>query len=114
MPAKKNVSAAVVRDWVRANPEGLPPVGKRGRLHPEQVTAFHKANPGQRYEVGKRDVPTITVTVPGTDKNGKSRPRKRTLPVSEVRTLAGEAAGERGRLSPEALTKAAEALASQQ
>lgn len=115
MASRKAVGADAVRAWfAEAQPEGVRAPGKRGRLHPETIEAFEKANPNRRYVVGtaSQSVPTVTVVVPGTDKNGKSRPRKRTLPVSEVRALAGVEA-QRGRLPQEALTKAGEALASQ-
>jgi hypothetical protein len=121
MATRKPVGADTVREWA-VTPEGTAALnaaearfpGKRGRLHPSTVEVFHAENPKSRYVVGtaSQSVPTVTVVIPGTDKNGRNRPRKRVLPVSEVRALAGVEA-QRGRLPQEALTKAGEALASQ-
>lgn len=100
--ARKNVSAATVRTWAKEN--GIP-VGKRGRLNPEAVEAFHKANKRMRYEVGAAEHRTITVEVPSKDSKGRNIKRKRTLTLPEARALIG-VEGKRGRISKAALVEA--------
>jgi len=106
--SKRNVTkvpASTVRAWARANVESIPEGARaglgetaRGRLHPEIVKAFTAANPGQTYETGAAETPTVEV--PAFNKKGNRTGRTVSLPRSEVRALVG-AAG-KGRI-PEAL-----------
>lgn len=100
--ARKNVSAATVRTW--AAEQGIA-VGKRGRLNPAAVEAFHKANKGLKYEPRVAEHRTITVEVPGKDSRGRNIKRKRTLTLPEARALIG-VEGKRGRISKAALVEA--------
>jgi hypothetical protein len=83
------------------------PQGKgRGRLNPAFVAAFLDANPGTTYaeKVAEVKMVEVPLTSPKT-----GRPIKPvSLPISEVRTLAG-VAGKKGRLSQADLTAAAKA-----
>lgn len=114
MAKRTPVSASAVRAWFsEAQPEGVRAPGSRGRLHPETVEAFEKANPGKTYVLGTQDASKVTLTVTGTNKRGHKTSRKVEVPVSEARALAGEAAGRKGRLSEAAVAAASEALSAQ-
>lgn len=106
MAARKNVPAAQVRAWfAEAAPKGVPAPGKRGRLHPETVEAFHKANPRLRYDVASEaEKPTITVPVVTLDKSGRKRTVKRTITTEEARNALGHPKGRRGRFSHDILS----------
>lgn len=107
MASKKNVPAKAVREWfATATPEGVPAPGSRGRLHPETVKAFHKANPRLRYETGVAEKATITVKVQKVDSNGRKSMRPVTITTAEARAALGHAPGKRGRISKDALSAA--------
>lgn len=108
MASRKNVPASTVRAWAAENGVAT---GSRGRLHPDVTEAFHKANPRLRYEPKIAEAPTVTVKVPTTDKRGRNRTKAMTIPATEARSLAGDLAGKRGRLSEAAVERVAEALA---
>lgn len=87
----------------------------RGRLHPALVQAFLDANPGTTYDQKGANAQPKTVEVPRvkTDAKGRKRALKPvTLPIAEVRALAG-VSGKRGRLSSTDLARAGEALVAQ-
>lgn len=92
MSTRKNVPAARVRAWfAEANPAGVPVPGSRGRLHPDTIEAFHKANKGLRYETGVAEAPTIEVPgVVSLDKAGRKVTKTVTLTTKEARTLLGD------------------------
>lgn len=120
--SRKNVSAAEVRAWAVENLSSIPEEGHksvlgaagdgskvRGRLHPEVIKAFHKANKGKVYETASdAEKPTVTVRITGKDKNGRNRPVTETLLTSEARALLGET-GKKGRFNMTALTAAVQA-----
>lgn len=101
MAARKNVPAAQVRSWFNeAKPEGVPAPGKRGRLHPSTIAAFHKANPRLRYETASEaEKPTITVPVTTLDKAGRKRTTQVTLTTEAARAALGHPKGKRGRFN---------------
>lgn len=101
MATRKNVPASEVRNWFAANtPEGVPAPGSRGRLHPDTIAAFHKANPRLRYETASEaEKPTITVPVTGLDKVGRKTTRQVTLTTEAARAALGHPAGKRGRFN---------------
>lgn len=106
--ARKNVPASTVRSWfAEAQPEGVPAPGSRGRLHPETIEAFHKANKGLRYETASEaEKPTITVKVPAKDKRGRNITKTMTVTTEYARTLLGHDKGKRGRFNRDALVSA--------
>lgn len=106
MAARKNVPAAQVRAWfAEVAPKGVPAPGKRGRLHPDTVEAFHKANPRLRYETASEaEKPTITVPVVTLDKAGRKRTAQRTITTEAAREAMGHPKGRRGRFSREDLS----------
>ena len=104
MAARKNVSASTVRNWFAGLApearEGVPTPGSRGRLHPNTVAAFHKANPRMRYETASEaEKPTITVPVTGLDKAGRKTTRQVTLTTEAARSALGHLPGKRGRFN---------------
>ena len=101
MATRKNVPAAEVRNWFNeAKPEGVPAPGSRGRLHPDTIAAFHKANPRLRYETASEaEKPTITVPVTGLDKAGRKTTRQVTLTTEAARAALGHPKGQRGRFN---------------
>jgi hypothetical protein len=105
-----------VREWFAGldpKPEGVTAPGSRGRLAPSLIEAFAKANPREKYSQGTKDANTVSLRVTKTAKSGKTRKVNVDVPVEEARTLAGDLAGKRGRLSAAALTAAADALSAQ-
>ncbi len=122
MATRKNVSAATVRAWAKDNLASIPEVGHasvmgkdgtgervRGRLHPEVIAAFKKANKSMTYETASdAERPTVTVTIKGTDSKGRARSIKRTLLTTEARALLGQT-GKKGRFNMAALTEAVQA-----
>ena len=114
--AKKMIAAsgAEVRAYFAENPKALPEGAKfkadgRGRLSVAVQEAFTKAT-GKTYVVGHRDENSVSLVLP-KEVTGKSRNGKVEVSVSRARALAGEAAGERGILSAEAVKAAGIALA---
>lgn len=101
MASKKNVPAKTVREWfATATPEGVPAPGSRGRLHPDTIAAFHKANPRMRYETASvAEQATITVPVVSLDKAGRKRTEQRTITTTEARQMLGHPDGKRGRFN---------------
>jgi hypothetical protein len=109
MATRKNVPASTVRSWfAEAKPEGVPAPGSRGRLHPDTIAAFHKANPRLRYETAS-EAEKPTVTVPGVvslDKAGRKVSKTVTLTTEQARAALGHPAGKRGRFSKDTLALA--------
>lgn len=101
MATRKNVPASQVRSWfTEAQPQGVPAPGTRGRLHPDTIAAFHKANPRLRYETASEaEKPTITVPVTGLDKAGRKVTRQVTLTTEAARAALGHPSGKRGRFN---------------
>lgn len=98
MASRKNVPAASVRSWFaglgEAEQASMPRPGSRGRLHPDTIAAFHKANPRMRYETGAAEAPTIEVPgVVSLDKAGRKVTKTVTLTTSEARALLGHTQG---------------------
>lgn len=120
MATRKNVPAAAVRAWFAANtPAGVPAPGSRGRLHPDTIAAFHKANPRSKYETASEaEVPSYEVAVVTLDKNGRKTTVKRNITNVAARTLLGQvsknAKGEdvltRGRMNHGLLSEALSAV----
>lgn len=115
--SKKNVSAAVVREWARQNIDLIPEAARaglgenaRGRLHPEIRTAFAKANKGKAYEPKVAESPTLTVPVTTLDKAGRKTTVKRTLTTAEARTALGQPTSKRGRIPMGVLSEALSAV----
>jgi hypothetical protein len=108
MASRKNVPAATVRAWFKeAQPEGVPAPGSRGRLHPDTIAAFHKANKGLRYETASEaEKPTITVPVVSLDKAGRKVTKNVTLTTEAARAALGHPSGRRGRFDKGALSLA--------
>jgi len=111
---EKPVTAADVRDWFSRHPKMVPngaehTIAKsaKGRVHPKAREVFNTKS-GKTYVEGTPKA-TQALTYFKIDSLGRRQPRKVMLPVAEIRSLAGEAAGARGRLSPEALQAAGEA-----
>lgn len=111
--ARKNVSAAVVRNWfagLDTAPEGIPAPGTRGRLHPDTIAAFHKANRGMRYETASEaEKSTVTFKAVTLDKAGRKTTREVILTTAEARVLLGHEAGRKGRFNMAVLVAAYEA-----
>lgn len=115
MAAKKNVSASTVRDWFNGltekAAEGIVAPGSRGRLHPDTIAAFHKANPRMRYETASEaEKPVVTVPVVTVDSAGRKRTEKRTVTTEQARAALGHPKGKRGRISRDVLGAALSAL----
>lgn len=112
--ARKNVPASAVREWFAAQPaadvEGIPTPGSRGRLHPDTIAAFHKANKGMCYETASEaEKPTVTFKATVLDKAGRKTTRSVTLTTEAARALLGHPAGRKGRFNMGDLTAAYEA-----
>lgn len=92
MASRKNVPASAVRAWfAEAKPEGVPAPGSRGRLHPDTIKAYNKANKGKVYETAsKAELPTVTVPVVSLDKAGRKTTRQVTVTTREARELLGQ------------------------
>jgi hypothetical protein len=109
MATRKNVPASTVRSWyAEAQPEGVPAPGSRGRLHPDTIAAFHKANPRMRYETASEaEKPTIEVKgVVSLDKAGRMQKRTVTITTEAARAALGHPAGKRGRFAKDDLALA--------
>lgn len=108
MATRKSVPARTVREWyATAQPEGVPAPGSRGRLHPDTIAAFHKANKGMRYETASEaEKPTITVRVPFTDARGRKNSKAMTVTTEYARNLLGHEKGKRGRFAKADLIEA--------
>lgn len=109
MSSTKNVSAAVVREWLRSDAgqtalkaAGVTTtVGKRGRHKPEQVAVFQRAHKGKRYETAS-DAEKPETEVPGVvsiDKAGRMQRRTVVIKTAEARALLGHEAHKRGRFN---------------
>lgn len=105
MATRKFVPAAEVRSWGRENIALVPESARaglgetsRGRIHPELVKAFRKANPRKDYAAKVAEEATVTVPVTFLNKAGRKATRQQTITMSEARALIG-AEGKRGRLS---------------
>lgn len=84
--------------------------GPRGRVHPA-FAAHAEAKGFGVYAEKTRTEKTVTVTPVRKDAKGRTRTLKpREVPLSQVRTIAGIPANQRGRLPQSALDKAAEVL----
>lgn len=84
----------------------------RGRIHPAFVAAFNALDSGVQYAETKGGEKTVTVPRIKIDAKGRKRALAPvTLPVSEVRALAG-ISGKRGRISAASIAKAGAALVS--
>lgn len=105
MASRKNVPAAQVRSWFSGLSEAeqgqMPTPGSRGRLHPDTIAAFHKANPRLRYETASEaEKPTIEVKgVESVDKAGRKTSKTVILTTAEARAVLGHPAGKRGRFA---------------
>lgn len=101
MATRKNVPASTVRNWfTTAAPADIPAPGSRGRLHPDTIAAFHKANPRMRYETGSEaEKATVTVPVTGLDKNGRKYTKQVTVTTEQARAALGHPEGKRGRFN---------------
>jgi hypothetical protein len=105
MATRKNVPAASVRSWFaglsEAEQASMPTPGSRGRLHPDTIAAFHKANPRLRYETASEaEKPTIEVKgVVALDKSGRKVTKTVTLTTEQARAALGHPAGKRGRFA---------------
>lgn len=106
--ATKNVKAAEVREWAKANGVAI---GERGIPNPEVVKAYHKANKGKRYAPKVAEAATITVKVKTLDSLGRVQTRPVTVTTASARELLGHAPKTRGRFSHATLSLALEALA---
>lgn len=129
MAARKNVSASEVRAWAVGNLSLVPEVGHlsvlgkngdgtqvRGRLHPEVIAAFRKANKGKTYETASEaEKRTITVDkVPYVNAAGKNASKSITITTEAARDLLGQPRDTKGRMSKNALRDAlAASLANQ-
>lgn len=113
MAKRTEVSAKTVREFFAANPDKVTDefrtsvsTGARGRLHPKAIEAFKAANPRKAYAVGTDAQPTITLEVVKANAKGAKRKTTVKVPAKDLRAYVG-ATGKRGRLSKEALSKAA-------
>jgi hypothetical protein len=79
----------------------------RGRLHTAFGKAYESAFPGTVWQEHVSD--EATVEVPRVNAKGRAL-KPASLPISEARRLAGDAAGKRGILSAAALEAAGKAL----
>lgn len=102
MSTRRNVPAAQVRSWFSTvQPASVPAPGSRGRLHPDTIAAFHKANPRLRYETAS-EAEKASIEVPGVvslDKAGRKTSRTVTLTTEQARAALGHEAGKRGRFA---------------
>lgn len=110
------VPAKVVRDWFRSNPESVPEGAEkvigaktRGVISPKCVEVFNKANASEGLAYTPGNTATVEVPFTKTDSRGRVLKRSVRMPIERARSLAGETAGARGRLSGKALTAAGEA-----
>lgn len=105
MSARKNVPASAVRSWYAgldaAAQATMPTPGSRGRLHPDTIAAFHKANKGKRYETASEaEKPTVEVKgVQSIDKAGRMQTRTVVITTEQARGLLGHPDGKRGRFA---------------
>lgn len=110
-------TAADVREWFAAHPKMVPAAGAhtvaksaKGRIHPAAREVFNSES-GMTYDEGTGiHEPLDFIKI---SKSGARLKRVTMLPRTQIRELAGDVAGKRGRLSPaarEAASKAYTAL----
>ncbi len=107
---KTNVPASAVREWFNeAKPEGVKAPGTRGRLNPDIIAAFNKANRSKVYvvasEAEKRTITVNVVMLAG----GRKTTKPVTVTTEHARALLGHPAGKRGRFDKDLLALALEA-----
>jgi hypothetical protein len=116
---KTPVSGNTVRTWGAEHAPDLVAVPRdgetfaRGRISKALVERYEDENPGMVYVAGTKDERTFEVPEVTRDKRGRKRTTKRTLTLSQVRELAGDAMGSRGLPSAAALAAASERLSEQ-
>lgn len=81
----------------------------RGRVPKAAIEAF-EAETGMRYVPGHREVTKVTLKPSKVDSKGVRRRRPVQKTLAEVRALAGDAAGSRGKPSAKAIAAAEAAL----
>lgn len=102
MAKRREVGPGRVREWAQEVGET---VGSRGRFSAELLEAFHKANPRERYAVGKQEGRKITGS--RETSNGRKVPVTVVATIADVRAWAraeGVQVGARGRIAPEVLS----------
>lgn len=106
-------TAKTVRAFFRQNPDLVPEGAEkflnekaRGRM-PRVVSEIFAEKSGMVYAEGNTE--TVTLTYRHTQPSGRTVKKTVDLPLAEVRRLAGDKAGKRGRLSAAALEAAGEA-----
>jgi hypothetical protein len=111
------VPAKAVRSFFAENPTLVPDAalvslrpGQRGRLHPDAVAVFNERNAEQGVEYVTGNVPGSMVTFTYTQPSGRKAKATEFVADSDLRALAGDLAGERGRLSAAATEAALTAL----
>lgn len=115
MASRKNVPASFVRSWFAGLTEAeqgtMPTPGSRGRLHPDTIAAFHKANKGLIYETASvAEKRHVEVPVTTLDKAGRKTTRKVSLTTEQAREALGHPKGKRGRISANDLSLALSAV----
>jgi hypothetical protein len=101
MARKREVGPARIREWANENGQS---VGTRGKFSQELLDAFHAANKGEVYTVGKQEGRKITGI--RVNASGRKTPVTVTATIAEVRDWAsknGVTVGSRGRIAPEVL-----------
>lgn len=100
----KTASPAAVRAFAK---EAGIRVGVRGRLNPEAVEAFNKANRAKRVQYKEAaHVETVEVKAFKVNSRGGKTPIRKQVSVPEVRKAAlaaGVQVGERGRIAQEVM-----------
>lgn len=99
---KTVVGVAAVREHY-----GLPKT--RGRIA-KSVIADYEKETGHKVETGFKPEAKVTLRVTKVDSKGHKRTRKVEKSLAEVRALAGEVAGKRGKPSAKAIAAAEAAL----
>lgn len=126
MSQSKVVNSSAVRQFFTDNPGlvpegdktvGTPPeIGFRGRVSAKAKQIFAEKNPNTVFAEGKsapKNAATQTLTYQHRQPSGRTVKKTVDLPLSEIRSLAGDAAATRGRLTPAALEAAGNAYAKQ-
>lgn len=111
MARKTVVGAEVVRAFARENgiTGAFTNEKARGRL-PKSLIETYEKETGNVVKTGHKVEQTVTLTVTKVNSKGHKRTRKVERPLSEARTLAGDAAGKRGVFGAKAIAAASEAL----